>query len=275
MAPAVALNLWLLVGWMFLRARAAAVDASGRPSRLIRHEQLRLEALHDGERQAAQLGPHGELIDVGAHVEHSEKLHESDYCDEDYILGTRGTDDCPQSRPVERETMCVDAAIRMGVSRGNEPRYPFEVGRPYFEVYPRGCFKKNGDTPLWYNPFGALSNNTLEGTPVCHRPKYKLGSNDTNDGGCTGNYTKVLNETACRTFAECKGHCSPYEFRVGIAATVPGTDERPADSGAEFYDKRPKGCFRHHGDGCIYFNVPRDAEPAGTIQGAPVCMIKR
>jgi len=51
-------------------------------------------------------------------------------------------------------------------------------------------------------------------------------------------------------------------------------DARPADTGPDFYDKRPQGCFIHPTDKCVYYNVPRNTTPSGTIEGTPVCQAK-
>lgn len=287
MAPLRTIFPAVFLGSLVLSLLGAAADDHGSPHRQIRQEVRR----HPSQLHAAQLGSKGELLEVGNHAhgveqerrnpaasaaEQKLKVGEKDFCDENYIIGNRGTGNCTDSLPVHRESMCMVAATAMGVEQGRPPTNPFEIDRAYWEVYPKGCFKKDGDTPLWYNPYGAYPDQPLQGSPICHRPKYKLGTKDTNDGGCTGDYSKILDENTCRTFAECKGHCAPEEFRVGIAATVPGNDaSRPGDAGEAFYDQRPKGCFRHFKDGCIYFNVPRHAEPSGSIKGSPVCMVGR
>jgi len=213
---------------------------------------------------------------------------EQDLCDENYLYGAAGQNLCGDANETLREEMCTYAAqVLFGANaRGNPPNYPFSIGTTWQDYRPRGCFRMDGEDRLFYNPFGAWpSNVSSTSRPVCHRPKYRLGTHDTNDGGtfCAAaddyDYTRLVDETACRTFAECTGHCAPEEFRVGIAATTPGTDERPANSGAEWYDKRPKGCFINADDGCVYFNVPQTnddgtaKEPAGTITGIPVCHI--
>lgn len=241
----------------------------GKQPRLVRHEEK-----HTEHEQKAVVGPRGAVKTL-----FKSQAEESDFCDEAFVYGSYGTSDCGTDAavsPIEREELCSDAADVMHLSRGKPAEgMPFEVNLNYYDVYPRGCFKKDGEDTLWFNPFGALPANPAgDSKPVCHRPKYVLGTNDTNDGGFSADddYGRLLDEDECRTFAECLGHCSPEEFRVGVNASWPSHDERPASSGLAWYDKRPKGCFINPDDNCVYFNVPQDAEPTEPV-GAPVCKI--
>jgi len=245
--------------------------------RLIRQEAAQVE-------QQTFVGPGGVLVEASRHL-HAEqpasspefKELEKDFCDEQYAYGSAGTNDCGGAADgvtsaIDREEMCSHAAQRLGAPRGRPPKFAFQVDPAYFEEYPRGCFKKNGDTPFWFNAYGEMPKNPKGGTPICHRPVYKTGTNDTNDGGagCKDTYERLVTEFECRTFAECKGHCAPEEFRVGLPADQPGTDERPEDTRADFYNKRPKGCFINPDTGCVNFNVPQTADPTSP-KGTPIC----
>lgn len=280
----------LLSSALLVSASANAVLDEKRT--LIRHEQKRLK---QDDAHEALVSPAGVLVEASKH-EHSldassslpgpvksmlksqNEDKEKDLCDEAYLYGLAGSNDCGTTAPIEREELCTDAATVLGLTRGKPKEgKPFEVDSRYYDVYPRGCFKKDTDDTLWFNPFGAMpANPGSDSKPVCHRPRYFLGTNDTNDEGCTeaDAYHRILNEDDCRTFAECKGHCAPPEFRVGVEASKPSKDERPAGSGPEGYDNRPKGCFINPDDKCVYFNVPKEggADPASP-KGTPVCKI--
>jgi len=307
-----------------------------------------------------------------------------DLCGLSYLYGTEDTNNCSAGHnggvSVNSITMCRDAAQKLGFPAGKPAEgFNFSVTDHFFEVYPRNCFKNDAEDVLWFNPYGTWPE-LPKGLPICHRPKFKLGTPSTDAGDCTGDYEKITDVEECRTYAGCTSHCIMDQFRIGItikdekgwylgdvgescsdtcsgmpgllcdtvsvakmteitaqdkftadvlngatcstygasAATngdfpsvdvaglctsydsanttgvaptcdaPPGAagtkrfcycqyDEQyqiPEGTGPEYYDKRPAGCFVHATDNCTYFNVPRTAAPAGTIEGSPICAIK-
>jgi len=263
-----------LLGALLVGGAAAISNMVDSSSRLIRSEDKKLKHVVGaaGEVKGKQTLLENSPLEPSTGAKGS--VAEQDLCAEDYLYGEQGKDDCGEALHIDRRAMCENAAEVLKLSEGLPAQgKPFEIDSASYEVYPRGCFKKDGEDVLWYNDFGDIPNNVMAiSKPLCHKPKYKLGGNDTNDGGCTDPWRRVMTEAECRTYVECTGHDSISEFRVGVNATSPSNDERPSDAGPEYFDHRPVGCFINHGDQRVYYNVPRDVEPAAP-KGAPVCVI--
>jgi hypothetical protein len=187
---------------------------------------------------------------------------------------------CDGAEHIDERVMCINAAETLGLPTGKD-NHPFEVNQA---DYPEGCFKKNNEDVMWYNSYGGQVNNDTSinalSKPLCRRLRYKLGTNDTNDGGCTGDWSRVMDEQHCRTFETCMAHTAVTEWRVGVNASAPNAnDQRPP--GSANYDDYPSGCFLGHHDQDVYFNVPQNKSDGSGIKqptlgtgskgGIPVC----
>lgn len=251
---------WLLIIAGLLVVACAAV--SQEDGRLIRQEKKWRAKLAKRE---AEVGPHGGFSALQGEVKDQK-------CDESFFYGGSATS-CPLASAITLPSMCTLAAAVLKLSRGNPKQHDFVVNASEFDIYPIGCFKKDSDTALWFNPIpDSPKNLTSSSRPVCRRPNYKLGDINTNDGGCTDvdDYKRILDEETCRTFADCKNYCMDPEFRVGLEAPTPREDYRSPGSTVDFYDQRPIGCFIDSESKCVRFNVPKKASPT-TPSGTPVC----
>jgi len=235
------LQAMLLRHSLFLGSAALIVAGSGidEKQRLVRKES---------EQLAIGLSAGGQLVDARRHVQ-GESLELSDddkpkratvdrvkgaanddakaesghdMCGNSYLYGKLDTNNCSANgggSVVNSKAMCRDAAQKLNFTTGRTgtdgTNYAFLLTDDFFEVYPRNCFKEEEYDALWFNPYGTWPE-LPKGLPVCKRPKYKIGTEGTNDGECTGDYEKITSVTDCRTFSECTSHCTTDHFRVGI-----------------------------------------------------------
>jgi len=216
----------------------------------------------------------------------SQREKVNDECAEEFEYGNKDTKECcPGAEHIDERSMCVNAAEALYMPTGRES-HQFDVNQ---DDYPEGCFKKEGEDVMWYNEYGGQIVNPLNAqslhpftlalaVPLCHRPRYKMGTNDTNDGGCTGVWSRVMTEDQCRTFQTCSSHTRIEEWRLGVVAPTPSDDQRPP--GAAVYDDFPSGCIISHHDNRVYFNVPQTAADGSVVQptllpgsagGVPIC----
>lgn len=181
----------------------------------------------------------------------------NDFCLDDYPLGVPDTNRCIDSdyhSAVLDSAMCEEAARQANASKGWGPSAPFMLTSEYFDFYPQGCFKLHGHGAYFFNPVGTYPRWPM-GIPICYRVKYANGTTDANDG-CPSGFQKIETEERCLEAAYCQGFCTQKDdFQRGTSVSS-GPDTRPAD--ASNYDIRPRGCFIHPEDECVYFNVPRD-----------------
>lgn len=204
-----------------------------------------------------------------------------DFCAEDFPLGVADSNACTNEAMhtlILERAMCEEAAMKAGAHEGmlgTGGGMPFEIPANKGDFYPRGCFKMHGQGAYFYNEKGAFPKWPM-GIPVCQRFKFANGTADTNVCPDT-DFQKIMDEDTCRGAALCQGYCvNDADFQFGVNATQPATDTRMPD--AWDYDSKPAGCFIHPIDNCVYFNVPRDAPPAGPIQHSagpiiPLCNV--
>lgn len=237
---------------------------------------------------ALLIGPEGEFLEQSRQLsKHSSspkskylfvtKTKEADFCAEDFPFGKPDTSECltdngARHSLIYRESECEKAAEEHGMTKGRGAELPFVIINAFDQnKHPKGCFKDKDNDAVFFNGIGDMPTMASlgGGTPICHREKYKAGPAGTST--CPTDYTAILDEELCKTFADCRGKCMLSEFRVGVAASSPSNDERPADASGSNYDIFPKGCFIKSSDNCTYFNVPRDVDPAGPVTGTPMC----
>lgn len=192
---------------------------------------------------------------------------DTDFCDDDYVLGKEGSSKCSDGekhRLIETPGKCIAAAEAAGAVA---PAGPFEIPPEWRAKRPRGCFKFNCDESpkdicYFFNDGGDAPQHKIEGTPICERPKYQLGKNNTNSG-CPKGYKVMMIEDACSKAADCLSICEGTQFLIN-------------NMNASLYDAFPKGCFINEFDNCVYFNKPvagvgLPARPKGT----PICAVEK
>jgi len=268
------------------------------------------ESVMRREAQSVHLSPHGEMVKEAPHkmVKEAPELSTNyagkltakeyaklsvDYCNYDFVLGTdTAPGNCSQANEsIIDETTCIFAQTLSGAGVASSG-FSLDHDERYENSRPKGCFK--------YSPCGGVANgvcyfyNTIEttpndtyamskyseafgGTPVCYRPKYVLGTNDTN-AGCPGGYKAITSEDTtdqlqhenlCFLTANCMGqYAAATDFRIG---------EHNASKHLDF----PRGCFVDNDGlvdgnaGKVYFNA-KTAEgfgADGAVKGTPICKV--
>jgi len=212
------------------------------------------------------------------------------FCDEDFPLGQADQEpgNCTNANEtLTDETQCIFAQAQSGAGTATALRIS---GERYENARPKGCFKyscsesANG-VCYFYNGIGDWPDANLSktkysedfvGTPICSRPKYVLGTNDTN-AGCPGGYKAITSDDAtdqlqhenlCFLVANCLSYDRGDEFRIG---------EHNASKHLDF----PRGCFVDNDGlvagtaGEVFFN-PKTAEgfgADGVVKGTPICKV--
>jgi len=190
-----------------------------------------------------------------------------DYCDIDFPLGNDGTNNCSHAEHalITDPNVCEEAAARSGATtlQGH-----FEVtGAPYAETRPKGCFKEacgDNNTCYFFNEYGGWPGPSIDGTPVCHRPKLLNGTKDTN-GGCPATYAVIDHEDVCRQAANCWDIPIDREtFRIGF-------DPRNASKHLLY----PRGCFIDVSTepAKVFFNPDEGGESGTNVKGIPICNV--
>merc|ERR1711924_286609 len=95
----------------------------------------------------------------------------------------------------------------------------FRVPRDWKDKHPKGCFMipcgHGTGTSYFYNPIGDMPLEPV-GTPVCSRPKF-LNGTDNSNGGCPAGYANIMHEEVCQQTAGCLGHCIGEPFRKAVS----------------------------------------------------------
>jgi len=227
------------------------------------------------EISAVQISAAGEVKQVGDVKQVKKRSCDGDYNCESYILGTPGTNNCADPTLhslISTREHCKDAAKQAGALNGTLNGTVKVLLLDDQQEYPMGCFKGDNNT-FFFNPAGSppTKPETHGATPVCRRNRNMNGTAD-NNAECPASYSRVLDADTCKTIAECAGYCHSKNNLFYVGTSVPAeavTDPRPAWSSK--YNEMPKGCFVHS-DGCLYYNVPEDAEPTSP-KGIPPCNI--
>jgi len=205
---------------------------------------------------------------------------ETDPCDEDYLLGTEGTDNCTEAfhkQVLDREK-CLIAATKHNAKTLSSD---FTISES-MDYRPQGCFKaacsehstaadNDGDC-YFFNPVGYDPPHGLTGTPVCMRPKISLGTNHSSTCQRPDDYSLIMSEDTCKEVAAC--------LNYDIGGEYPEFNVNQFNNSK--YDDYPKGCFimetalNGNADGRVFFNGPPQnwprelpAQPTGT----PICAI--
>jgi hypothetical protein len=234
-------------------------------------------------REQAARGVHvnhqGELIkDSGSFdrktTDIKRKSRDENECEWSLILGHAGEAGCPVNEStVWEEELCQlkceeDTACHYQVLEAHSGRTIEDVQ----DKSPDGCFVKDGvANTYFYNPRGARDtvaedSTPREGTPLCKRKKYELGTAVPGaEASCPQYYKVITIEKNCEIAAECLGYDFPEDDRIGIG-----------DNSA--HDFFPEGCFIHaehrgtEGHHVAYFNPKLEgmgwpSRPVGT----PLC----
>jgi len=205
----------------------------------------------------------------------AEAVAGADFCRYDYTLGEENSKECEadsQHHLILQEEMCIQAAKQAHagtetgrfkldtVDKPNHPKGCFYMKNCAAGARTKDCFFFNGVEP---EPNGA----TITGTPVCSRPKYKMGTKDSvggaADGNCPVGYSVIMHQLTCAATATCLSKACPLKAqRVG---------EHNASRQMDY----PIGCFVDPDDGCMYFNptTPINGGTPSAPRGVPVCNV--
>lgn len=244
---------------------------------------------------------------------------ESDFSGRAFRFGQSGTNICQSDGNtagaggydcrVGRKILCEYAGQKMGFTIGDNTTGPWGAspagGSPFELVlddndrpslnYPQGCFNVESQSSVFWNPGGiAPTQQTSTSRPICHRPKYFMGTANTSNGDCDGtaatgdsgaasDYVQVLNSTECETAALVLAKdLDDEDFLYGQASPAPSADSKVNPAGKSNYNQWPKGCFWAYTDEKVKFNVPQDADPTGLAAtggttigtlGIPICKL--
>jgi len=248
-------------------------------------------------RQAAQvevsLSPQGEMIQEASHDDMDlapEDLAKSGFeiGRFDFVLGQPNTNVCTATghKKVNEDTqnstghiigkaLCVAAAAQKGAHFTDEEADDGQEGN-----HPKGCFKADCDlfkadgdslatthpVCFFYNPTGGVINVAgVTGTPVCSRPAFVHGNDDTQ--GCKADdqsdYQVIDDEETCRTAAGILGtHPTADEFRIGVHNASKHLDY-------------VQGCFLNLDRNKVYFNAKSALGDgvAGQMKGRNICNV--
>jgi hypothetical protein len=237
---------------------------------------------------------HERSVAISSFTSESSKVRNSRYCDQNYMLGAKNSEDCGPGSKIVTVDECRWAATRFGFQQGDSSRGPFEIkDQKYTVIYPEGCFLELGNDPethgngvAWFVERGntaASGGYNVTGMAICKRPRYSNGTINTN-AGCTEG-AHITTEPDCRTFADCEGnHLDEDSFRRGIPGFKPkpanvqagdAPDDRPANYGD--YNAWPTGCFAEYRGtehGVMYNKKPVGSSTDPTNpQGTPICYL--
>lgn len=234
----------------------------------MRHEPKRQESVH----------AHAQVPSVPQGM--------SDWCDEDFPLGTHMTNDCanPSRGEVPADkAQCEQAMVQAGAVYLDNRSAHFEISDAnqqgnYYNKYPKGCFRLDstdgrcGSNNMCYyfnECEGAQcgdSTTITGGTPVCHRPKIKFGTTNANTCDQAG-YDNIKDRFLCEELTGCLSHCAGSPFRSNHL-------------NASRYHIFPKWCYIDSTDGCAYYNdplIPDDGSVTFPMpsapKGQPVCNV--
>jgi len=204
----------------------------------------------------------------------------------DFVLGQPNTNVCTATGHMKitentqnstghiiGKALCVAAAAQKGVHFTDEEADDGEEGN-----HPKGCFKADCDlfsSPatttthpvcFFYNPTGGVINVAgVTGTPVCSRPAFVHGNDDTQ--GCKADdqsdYQVIDDEETCRTAAGILGtHPTADEFRIGVHNASKHLDY-------------VQGCFLNLDRNKVYFNAKSALGDgvAGQMKGRNICNV--
>lgn len=293
------------------------------------HSDKEHNAMMRRQGNAVQLSSSGNMIVEGASAQHSSPKVRDLICNISYVIGNAPADITstgavedycpPKSKIMETPDLCLanaklacpdescyddDEVVAFTIS-DNLTETCGENGqcgseRDKWEMYPRGCFKTDGEPPKWrYNPNGAFPTNggkLLLGTPVCQKAEYinaKPNSDDCGDTdyelitvGATNTTGTVMDENdaefKCEAVNICLGKDAPEFFRTMGVLQVVGTGadetaEEIAAKNAAAQEKVPKGCHMVApiADNKVMFNPSiADARDAAKIKGEAICKLK-
>lgn len=225
------------------------VEESSRVTPLIRRDSP----------QSVRLGPAGELVREQKKQTNSEAV--SDMCTIAFAYGKKDANNCTSDKHhlIYEESMCIRAAAEANLTTNSH----FSLHPIWFDKYPKGCFKapcgENADGCFFFNSDGDAPESP-KGFPVCTRPRYQNGKNNSNDG-CSGAYKMIETLDECSAAGDCLGHCEGSQFNVG----EPNMTNRM---------NYPHGCFIDTSadkGGCVYFNpVVADKKPTAPV-GVQIC----
>lgn len=173
----------------------------------------------------------------------------------DWPPGQEGTNLC--SNPSNEVLMqsvseCMFAGEQSGATVLETAR--FEIGNDggFQDIHPKACFKTNCSESsagcYYYNlKAGGMPSGTIEGTPICRRPRFLKAAAGTND--------------KCGEVAEPSGGYQVLEdeFLCSVAGTLFGEPEAPQDRvgilNASQKLEHPVGCFIDPRDNRTYYNA--------------------
>jgi len=200
----------------------------------------------------------------------------TELCDVDFPLGTPDTVNCSDTRHqlILDDGDCIKAAVD---SLATIDEHTFRIHWTLKDDKPQGCFVEEcakGVHPdgsiadasatgecFFYNEVSYVPTGSVQGTPVCTRPKYQKGTVNTNGLGqdCPPGYSVVRDEDKCETTALCLAHAHG-DFQV--------------EKNNSIHDEHPQGCFVDAVDGKAYFNpaVMGFGEPQAPV-GTPLCNV--
>jgi len=196
-----------------------------------------------------------------------------DSCGTDYIAGYADSFNCTAGSNLTLERSLCRAAI--AAANGDEAAN-WEVDPTASNIidHPEGCFK-GADSKYYFNPVALQRTNAttgqpipVEGTPMCHRPKYKTGVAHPNGTiTCDDGYSLINDEDEC----DLEGNCN-----ANVA--VPGYPFRITQNNASDEANYPKGCFINKPDSKLYFNKVTDDGVVWNFKdqnhtGTPVCKV--
>jgi len=216
------------------------------PSKLMRRQEIRI----DGSAKLTKV--------------HSQRAKDFDMCNLDYIYGVEHTGECTGAGHdiILQQAMCKEAAAEHKITVPSERTFALESD--WFHMHPKGCFKGScSESPegvcYFFNGVepdpDCKAKSTCQGTPVCSRPRFLWGTDDTN-GVCPTGYKVLKDEEECSAAADCLDSCAGGEFVIGV---------QNMSKIVEY----PEGCFRDNTlvQGCLkgtfFYN------PGNTLMGTP------
>merc|ERR1719491_556508 len=220
-------------------------------------------------------------------------------CRFDFVLGRENTnvcDDTVHEKITEDTTnstghiiglsMCQGAADQTGAVFSHDTA---DIGKQ--DQHPKGCFKgrcklfneaaEEKTACFFYNGMGGEPTDTVEGTPVCSRPKLVTGS--ANAQGCKAvdtDYKVIDDEVTCEQAQNCMGtYARADEFRIGVHNASKKLDfltgcviaERKPRTEAEIAENKPKNIRVHYNDK-IEADVLGNGVP-GHVKGTNICTV--
>jgi len=245
----------------------------------------------------------------GMEVDASGSMHSSseqtvgnDYCQVDFPMGKPDSCDCSADHHelILSEATCEEAALEEGATMTNDWIVAEGGLNQWQHKHPRGCFKGkcaegHGGQCYFFNPIGdyphkckkdyvakdyvasdevsAINAPPVTGVPVCKRKVFKFAASLQTggwpaDGGCPNatEYSVIMDQAVCRVAAGCVAACAGG-LTTGQFITTHANQSR--------FDDFPLGCFKNHGDNCIYYNPQLENWGAPkSPKGTPLCYTK-